>query len=378
MVETITPVVHGGRRSRWTWFLALHVAGATLSAAAFGALLGGVGSLLGSPWGAPGIALVLVAALAYLAREALGLRVPVPQLRRQVPDWWRTFFPFAPASFLYGVGLGVGFFTYLAHGTLVVVSVAAIASGRPLAGAVLLAPFGLARGATALVARRASTPEANASLVSRLAERATWRGWSLAHAIVLGGVAAASGLWLAERGRSGDVGGAAAAVLAIAFSAAAAAKVARPRRWRRALSAYRLPDGVTRAAAVGVPVGELAIALLPVLGLGSIAGGGAVAALVAFSAAIVLARVRSGPRLACGCFGTAAVRDYRALLGRNAVLLVVALVAWLEGADAWVGGEVAAPAARDALPAVLVIVGLALIAWLVTSAVTLVRRGARA
>ena len=37
-----------------------------------------------------------------------------------------------PAAFLYGVGLGVGFLTYLTHGTLVVVAVAAVASGRPL------------------------------------------------------------------------------------------------------------------------------------------------------------------------------------------------------------------------------------------------------
>ncbi|HEY7754696.1 MAG TPA: hypothetical protein VID69_00555, partial [Actinomycetota bacterium] len=122
MVETITPVVHGGSRSRWAILVALHVAGATLAAAVFGAMLGTVGVLLDAPWGAAGTALVATLAGLYLAREALGLRVPVPQLRRQVPDWWRTFFPFAPAAFLYGVGLGVGFFTYLSHGTLVAVA----------------------------------------------------------------------------------------------------------------------------------------------------------------------------------------------------------------------------------------------------------------
>src|SRR5829696_1938346 len=109
MVETITPVVHGGSRSRW------------------------------------GISLVLAAAAMYVARE-LGARVPVPQLRRQVPDWWRTFFPPHVAAFLYGLGLGPAVLTYLGHGTVVVVSVPSFASGRPLLGSAVLAPFGLARG----------------------------------------------------------------------------------------------------------------------------------------------------------------------------------------------------------------------------------------
>jgi len=47
MVETITPVVHGGRAGRWAGSVALHVTGAVASAAAFGAILGAAGSLLG-------------------------------------------------------------------------------------------------------------------------------------------------------------------------------------------------------------------------------------------------------------------------------------------------------------------------------------------
>src|SRR5919108_375060 len=39
MVETITPVVYGGR-ARWVVALALHVLGATVTAALFGAALG--------------------------------------------------------------------------------------------------------------------------------------------------------------------------------------------------------------------------------------------------------------------------------------------------------------------------------------------------
>ena len=53
MVETITPVVHGGRRSRYLKAVGLHVAGAGLSAAAWHALI------------------VLSAALPALALDAL-------------------------------------------------------------------------------------------------------------------------------------------------------------------------------------------------------------------------------------------------------------------------------------------------------------------
>src|SRR4029450_14056998 len=109
----------------------------------------------------------------------------VPQLRRQVPQWWRTFFSVPVAAFLYGAGLGVGFLTYLAHGTLVVVAVAAVASGKPLVGAALLAPFGLARGLSVLVAVRARRPQEGTALVARLARSASSPGWRAANVAAL-------------------------------------------------------------------------------------------------------------------------------------------------------------------------------------------------
>src|SRR5436305_741502 len=56
MVQTITPVVHGGR-ARWGRSVALHTLGATLSASALGAALGAAGAVLGAPWGAFGFAM---------------------------------------------------------------------------------------------------------------------------------------------------------------------------------------------------------------------------------------------------------------------------------------------------------------------------------
>jgi len=150
MVETITPVVHGGR-ARWIRAVVLHVAGSTLTAAVFGAALGAIGSLLGAPWRRAGAIGVAIVALVYAIGEVPRLSVAVPQLRRQVPDWWRTYFGPSIASFLYGAGLGVGFLTFLAHGTLVVVASAAIAIGDPRWGAVVVGSFGLARGAAIVV-----------------------------------------------------------------------------------------------------------------------------------------------------------------------------------------------------------------------------------
>jgi hypothetical protein len=145
MVETIAPVVHGGRRSSYWSTVAVHALGATLGAAALGAVLGGLGAVLGAPWGTAGLVALAAIATLYALREGAGLPIPIPDRHKQVPDWWRTFYSPRVAGFLYGVGLGVGWLTYVSYGTLAAVSAAAFLSGHPLAGAVLLAPFGLAR-----------------------------------------------------------------------------------------------------------------------------------------------------------------------------------------------------------------------------------------
>src|SRR5688572_6419167 len=103
MVQTITPVVHGGSRRRLVVSLLLHALGATTSAAAFGALLGGGGALLGAPWGRGGMVIVATLGVAYAAREIYGIPVPLPELRRQVPDWWRGALGPRTSSFLYGL-----------------------------------------------------------------------------------------------------------------------------------------------------------------------------------------------------------------------------------------------------------------------------------
>jgi hypothetical protein len=377
MAETITPVVHGGSRGRWALSLLVHVAGATAAAAVFGALLAGAGALLGAPWGVPGFALVAVLAGAYVARE-LGLPVPVPQLRRQVPDWWRTFFPPHVAAFLYGVGLGPGFLTYVRHGTLVVVSAAALASGRPIVGAALLGAFGLARGLGPALAFGVRSPGDGAALVDRLGRSGSRDGWRVANAAALTVVIVAAIAEARTFDGPSDVGALAGAALAVTFGVAAAAKLVRSTTWRWTLAAYSLPRGASGAVAVGVPLLELAVATLPLLGLVSTAGSTAFWVLLAFSGAVVAGRLRMGRRLACGCFGSSTSRDYRVLLARNVALAGVAIVAWRAGEDASVLGSFGAPVGPELVPAALAVVGLALAAWVGATALAAPgRRGGR-
>lgn len=189
MVETIAPVVHGGRNRRYWAALAIHVCAATLGGALFGAVLGLAGGLVGAPFGAPGLIAVAVVAALYAAREAFGLPVPLPDLDRQVPDWWRTFYSPNVAAGLYGLGLGIGFLTFLTYGTYAAVAVGAFVSGSPLGAAVLLGSFGLARSAAVAIGafpRRAHEPESwPAEVVERLSESRPRRTAALLNAGVL-------------------------------------------------------------------------------------------------------------------------------------------------------------------------------------------------
>jgi len=189
MVETITPVGHGGRtKSYWT-SVGLHALGATFAAAVLGFALGAVGALLRAPWEDAGAVVIAVIALMYAVREAFGLNMRLPDRHAQVPQWWRDFFSPVVSSFLYGAGLGVGFFTFLQFGTFVVVATGALISGDPVIGALLCVPFGLARGLTVVLAAPAKDPEYTAGLVDLLDNLGSTPWPRLANALVLSVVA---------------------------------------------------------------------------------------------------------------------------------------------------------------------------------------------
>ncbi|HYH27514.1 MAG TPA: MauE/DoxX family redox-associated membrane protein, partial [Actinomycetota bacterium] len=321
-METITPVGHGGRRGRWLGSVLLRTLGATIAAAAFGAALGLAGRVTGAPWGATGVVAAIAIGVVYAARELTGLPVPIPDRRAQVPQWWREQFGVRTASLLYGFGLGIGFLTYLRHGTLVAVSAVALAIGDPLTGILLIAPFGFARGVAVLVAKDATSTEGVEDAANRV-ER--WSRWArTANGLALLAVAVAA-WWLVARGPAGAPS-AAALLIALVFAAAAISKLADIGSWRSTLKGYGLPGWVERPASFGVPGAELGVAALALLNPG-VGGLAAVSMLVGFSWAIIRARRLRGNRVPCGCFGGKKVRDARLLLARNAMLMLLALAA---------------------------------------------------
>jgi hypothetical protein len=192
MVETITPVVHGGRKRKYWASVALHTLGATIAAAVFGLVLGGIGALTRAPWGRVGATVVAVVATMYAVREAFELRIPLPDRHAQVPQWWRDFFSAPVSSFLYGAGLGIGYFTFLRFGTYVAVSVTALSVGDPLIGMLLCLPFGLTRGLTVILTANATEPADAGGLVDILDRWGSTPWPRLFNALALGCVAVAA------------------------------------------------------------------------------------------------------------------------------------------------------------------------------------------
>jgi len=368
MAQTITPVVHGGRRARWAGVLSLHVLGATFSAALLGAGLGAAGMALGAPWGVPGAVAVIGVAGAYALRELAGLPVPVPELRRQVPEWWRSAFSPGTAATLYGLGLGVGFATHLRHGTLVAVAVASLASGDPVPAAAAMGAFGLARSlavgaAWLFVGRRDVSGLTNA--LERLALRPGIRalnGLALGAMVVVGAASAPS----AGAGRVTPVP---ALALAAVFGLAAAAKALRWRAWRRALTAYRIPAPLEGGAAIAVPLAEAAVSASILAGATDLGAGLALVLLVGFSVAVLRAARTEGHRLPCGCFGRAYSRSVRAILARNLAMAGLAAAAVASGRS-----PIPMFGPGDAVPALLASVGAALTGLLLLRAGRILRR----
>jgi hypothetical protein len=325
MVQTITPVVHGGR-ARWLVAVGVHALGATAAAAAFGAVLGWTGARLGAPFGQAGSLVLAAVALAYAVGAAGFVRIPVPALRRQVPDWWRTFFTPMVTATLYGAGLGIGFLTFLGTGALVAVSVGAFAAGSVVGGAVLVGVFGAARGLSALRAWRVTDPDRGLAVVDHLASRSD-RVRRLVAAAALGGVTLTAAVHAADAAGGGwpEV---AAAGLAVTFAWAAFAKVAAPARWRRALLAHELPGPVQRVATWAVPAAEATVPALALLGYRRGAAMLSGLLLVVFAGAVLRRRLGGARAVACGCFGGHRERPVWLLSARLGGLALLASLAW--------------------------------------------------
>ena len=354
MVETISPVVYG-TRIRWAGALALHARGG-----------GDRGRLRGRGRSRRRAARRPLGRRRHrrrgggrpaLLRELTGVRVPIPQLRRQVPDWWRTYF------------------------------------GRPVARSSTGRDSASASSPTWATGRSWRSPSRSPRPGGRRSGRWRWRrsgshaAWppwwapgsttrprAAASSTGSARCPAASGVraTLSRSGRSrraavpAAAGGweAAAAIVAVTFAWASIAKVTGWGRWRgawprigcRSGGAVRGPGRPRRGGLGPDPRDRRTVRAAAAIALGSLA---------VFSVALVRIGLRDGVRVSCGCFGREHV-DVRFALGRNLALAIVSAAAWwLAPADP----GLAAPDAGDLVPLLLVtgaVVTGALTAWRAT------------
>ena len=152
--------------------------------------------------------------------------------------------------------------------------------------------------------------------------------------------------------------------LALTFAWAVAAKLVHWSTWTSSLSAYGISGGLTLLAAILVPLAELSVAALILVGPIRVGLAATLLLVSTFSLGILRARARRGDRLPCGCFGQTDERDYRVLLVRNAFLGTLAGVALATDAAESIAALAELPSSADILPAVLVAAGVLLASWL--------------
>ena len=190
MLASITPLGERGRHSRWGITVTAFIVGTTIAGAGLGAVAGAVGALLLPASIGPPARLVALAAVGLLAvaLDMRGDRVPGP--RRQVNEDWLVAFRGWVYGLGYGVELGLGVTTVVSSAALYVAIVAAVATGDPARGAVVLGCFGAARGVSLLSAARVRRPEQLIALHARLGR---WRAPARAGAVAtLSAIAAAA------------------------------------------------------------------------------------------------------------------------------------------------------------------------------------------
>jgi hypothetical protein len=173
MLASITPLGERGRRSRWSVTVSAFALGAALTGVVTGAALGALGGLIvGDALGSRArLAVLGVALAAAVLLELLPGRMPGP--RRQVNERWLDEY----RGWVYGLGfgaqLGFGLSTVVSSAATYVAIIAALLTGDPGRGALVLGCYGAVRGLTPLLGARIRRPDQLLALHGRL-ER--WRG----------------------------------------------------------------------------------------------------------------------------------------------------------------------------------------------------------
>jgi hypothetical protein len=152
MVSTISPVVYRNSdlgHKGWLTAATFYTLGSVV-----GGVLAGVFFALLSALLSPAMKMhqkffpILIGflAIAYAMHEMQLVALPHPQRKRQVPANWRyKFHPYVTAG-LFGLLLGTGFTTFIPMATYYILSLAVTLYGSPVAGVLIFAIYGAARG----------------------------------------------------------------------------------------------------------------------------------------------------------------------------------------------------------------------------------------
>jgi hypothetical protein len=169
MLASIHPLGERARGRRWGITVSAFVAGAGAAGATAGGLLGLAGTTVRDHAGVPlVVASVVLVGLTGIALD-LGLAgIRLPTVRRQVNEDWLHRYRGGVYGFGFGVQLGLGVATIVTTAAVYLTFVLAFFAGSAWAGLAIGATFGLARGASLLVAAGVETPRDLSALHRRL------------------------------------------------------------------------------------------------------------------------------------------------------------------------------------------------------------------
>jgi hypothetical protein len=156
MLSSITPLGERSRRQHFAVTALFLLAGATVAAAALGALLGELGAQLPLSSSERLAALGVAAALGLTAD--LLLPGGIPTHLRQVDERWLRRYRGWVYGLGFGVQLGVGVATVVTTSAVYLTLLGEALASSILAGAVIGAIFGGVRGASVLLAVHVDTP----------------------------------------------------------------------------------------------------------------------------------------------------------------------------------------------------------------------------